>query len=206
MNSDTGHVFLVDDDESVRRSLERLLRSAGHTVDTFASANDFLDHDSPNTPACAILDLAMPGMDGLELQRCLCAEDLPVGVIFLTGHGDIPTSVQAMKQGAVDFLTKPVDEADLLLAIDTVLREQRQLQENQTKLAKLHERFTSLSPRERQVMELIVTGLLNKQAAAKLGIREKTVKAHRAQVMKKTGARTIAELVQLYISANVAGD
>lgn len=199
MNDNRGLVFVVDDDASVRKSLGRLLRSVGHTVESFASAEEFLDASQPTVPACAILDLAMPGLNGLELQERIAEKQLTFGVVFLTGHGDITASVNAMKHGAVDFLTKPVDEACLLTAVDAALASQIEVFAKRVEVSTLEHRFAALTKREREVMELVVTGQLNKQVAAELDISEKTVKAHRAQVMRKTGARTLAELVHLHI-------
>lgn len=199
MNGNHGLVLLVDDDASVRRSLGRLLRGAGHTVESFASAEEFLEAGRPAGPACAILDLAMPGMNGLELQKRIAEKKITYGVVFLTGHGDIPASVNAMKQGAVDFLTKPVDETNLLAAVDAALARQLEVFEKRMSAAELEHRFAGLTKRECEVMELVVTGQLNKQVANVLDISEKTVKAHRAQVMRKTGSRSLAELVHLHI-------
>jgi len=202
MTGETTMVFVVDDDASVRKSLERLLRGAGYTVETFASAAEFKDRDAPDTPSCAVLDLAMPETDGLELQDWLSEQYWLVGVVFLTGHGDIPSSVRAMRNGAVDFLTKPVDEDCLLAAIDAAMIDQYLSDESRNKLEDVRHRFTELSSRESEVMRLVVEGKLNKQIAAALNISEKTVKAHRARVMQKTRARSVAELVQLFIAAD----
>jgi FixJ family two-component response regulator len=196
MTTAAGKVLVVDDDESVRRSLRRLLTGAAYEVEVFSSAEDFLDRANGEEPACAVLDLAMPGMDGLALQQELVTNRLPLGLVFLSGHGDIPASVAAMKHGAVDFLTKPVDEKVLLQAIETALLNAR----NQVALSN---RFSALSPRELQVMHRVVNGALNKQIAAELGIAEKTVKVHRARVMEKTGVRSLAELVQLCTKAGI---
>lgn len=196
MTATAGKVIVVDDDESVRRGLRRLLVNSGYEVEEFASAEEFLDRANCVEPACALLDLAMPGMDGLALQRKLVSNKLPLGLVFLSGHGDIPASVAAMKRGAVDFLTKPADEKDLLRAIETALVGARDQ-------AAMSNRLSSLSPRETQVMHRIINGALNKQIAAELGIAEKTVKAHRGQVMKKTGVRSLAELVQLCARAGL---
>ena len=196
MTTIPGKVIVVDDDESVRRSLRRLLTNAGYEVEEFSSAEEFLDRASDVEPACALLDLAMPGMDGLALQQELVSNKLPLGLVFLSGHGDIPASVAAMKQGAVDFLTKPVDEKVLLRAIETALVGARDQ-------VALSNRLSSLSPRETQVMHGVVNGVLNKQIAAELSIAEKTVKVHRARVMEKTGVRSLAELVQLCTKAGI---
>ena len=191
-----GKVIVVDDDDSVRRSLRRLLTGAGYEVEEFASAEEFLDHASSEEPACAVLDLAMPGMDGLALQQELVSSKLPLGLVFLSAHGDVPASVAAMKQGAVDFLTKPVDEEILLPAIETALAGAQDK-------AALSSRFSSLSPRELQVMHRVVRGLRNKQIAAELGIVERTVKVHRAHLMEKIGVRSLAELVKLCTKAGI---
>ncbi len=196
MTATAGKVIVVDDDESVRRGLRRLLVNSGYEVEEFASAEEFLDRANSVEPACAVLDLAMPGMDGLALQQKLVSNKLPLGLVFLSGHGDIPASVAAMKRGAVDFLTKPADEEDLLRAIETALVGARDK-------AALSNRLSSLSPREMQVMHRIINGALNKQIAAELGIAEKTVKVHRGHVMKKTGVRSLAELVQLCARAGI---
>jgi len=190
-------VFVVDDDVSVRRALERLLRSAGHEVESFAGAQEYLAREPFAGTGCLLLDLAMPKMNGLELQSLLSANETSVPVIFLTGHGDIPASVQAMKSGALDFLTKPVDESALLAAVDVALQRQREILAMHHTAAELQHRFESLSARERQVMQLVVSGLLNKQIAAQLGISEKTVKVHRGRVMEKTRSRSLAGLVRL---------
>lgn len=205
MTNDSAMVFVVDDDQGVRKSLERLLRGAGYPVETFASAADFMRRDPPDQPACAVLDLAMPTMNGLELQEWLGQQDWLLGIVFLTGHGDIAASVRAMRAGAVDFLTKPVDEDCLLAAIDAALIDQHLSETNRAEIEKVRSRFDGLSAREDEVMRLVVEGRMNKQIAATLGISEKTVKAHRAKVMQKTGARSVAELVQLYIAADFAG-
>ena len=200
MNND-AIVYVVDDDESVRIALQRLVRSSGLTVEVFSSADEFLERNPRDAPSCAVLDLAMPGMDGLELQAQIREQSLPMGVVFLTGQGDIPASVRAMKHGAADFLTKPVDADALLAAVDAALLEQTRLRQERLDQARIMERFGLLSPREREVMEFVVKGLLNKQIAAELGISEKTVKAHRANVMHKTGVRSVAELVRLKIAS-----
>lgn len=202
MSEDASTVFVVDDDESVGRALGRLLRGAGYAVEVYTSAEAFIDCSQPNGPACAIVDLAMPGMDGLELQARLVDENREIGVVFLTGHGDIPASVRAMKQGAVDFLIKPVDEICLLKAIEVALTRQEQIIASRMQSAALRQRFDSLSGRECEVLQLVVDGLLNKQIAAELGISEKTVKVHRSRVMHKTGARTAAQLARLFVAAN----
>lgn len=191
-------VCIVDDDEAVLKSLKRLLGAAGFNVETFASPLLFLDRAPPECPACVVLDLSMPDMDGLAVHRAIVERDWHCGVVILTGHGDIPSSVEAMKLGAIDFLTKPVDDADLISAIEEAVARQTQAFELHAQHEGLKERFEPLTAREREVMELVVNGRLNKQIAHALDISEKTVKAHRAKVMQKTGARSLASLVQLW--------
>jgi FixJ family two-component response regulator len=200
MSEDRGLVVVVDDDASVRKALGRILRSAGHSVESYASADEFFAAGPWEGPVCAILDLAMPGMSGLEIQARIIEEKLGYGVLFLTGRGDIHSSVDAMKLGAVDFLTKPVDESLLFAAVDEALERQSSVLADRVKLADVEERFALLTGREREVLELIVIGRLNKQIAADLGISEKTVKAHRAQVMRKTRSGSLAMLVRLHMA------
>lgn len=202
--SEAGLVLLVDDDASIRKALGRLIKSAGYRVESFDSAEAFLHRELPDVAACAVLDIEMPGTDGLELQDRINDERQPLGVVFLTGHGDIPASVRAMKNGAVDFLTKPVDEDGLLAAIAEAIEVQSGKLTERRKASGLARQFSLLSQREREVMELVVTGRLNKQIAYELGISEKTVKAHRAQVMHKTGAGSVAELVQMHLELRTA--
>jgi len=190
-------VVVVDDDASVRRSLRRLLRSAGYAVEEFSSAGEFLERGTPSGTACVVLDVRMPRMSGTELFDRMVRSGGSLPVVFLTGHGDVPTSVHAMKEGAVDFLLKPVDGGALLRAIREAIERHAAMHALEVKSAAVHERLAGLSPRERQVMEQVVRGLANKVIAADLGITEKTVKAHRHQVMEKTGARSVAELVRL---------
>jgi len=202
MSEDASTVYVVDDDESVGRALGRLLRGVGYAVEVYTSAEAFMGRSQPDGPCCAVVDLAMPGMNGLELQARLADENREIGVVFLTGHGDIPASVRAMKQGAVDFLIKPVDESNLLQAIEVALNRQQETIASRRQSAALQRRFNSLSGRELEVLKLIVDGLLNKQIAFELGISEKTVKAHRSRVMHKTGAHTPAQLARLFVVAN----
>jgi len=199
MRQDKRHVVVVDDDESVRRSLDRLLRSAGYDVTTYASAEALFANDSPDLPACAVLDLAMPGLNGLEIQARIVSEELPYGVVFLTGHGNLEAGVDAMKHGAADFLTKPVDETRLLAAVERALNDNLTAVEIRTEAKDAESRFSQLTQRESEVMEHVVAGRLNKQIAADLDISEKTVKAHRAQVMRKSRAGSLAELVRLHM-------
>jgi FixJ family two-component response regulator len=191
-------VILVDNDEEVLRSLDRLLRSSGFDCEAYSSPLQFLERDQPDCPACAILDLSMPQMSGLQVQQEIAHRELPYGVVILTGHGDVPASVRAMKLGAIDFLAKPVDEEDLIRAVREALDRQQQVFELRAHYVDLRDRFAPLTDREHEVMELVVAGYLNKQIAHDLGISEKTVKAHRAKVMQKTGTKSLAKLVQLH--------
>jgi FixJ family two-component response regulator len=195
-------VFVVDDDISVRESLELLLRAAGWRAETFASAEEFLARPRTDAPSCLVLDVTLPDLNGLDLQeRVLDRTDMPI--IFITGYGDVPTSVQAMKAGAVEFLTKPFGDQVLLDAIrDAIERSQTALRGEAERQA-LRERYLTLSAREREVMTLVISGLLNKQVATELGISEITVKAHRGQVMRKMNADSLADLVRLAATLNV---
>ncbi len=193
----TGIVFLVDDDPSVRKALARLLRADGFQVETFASAEEFLAYERPDAPGCLVLDLHMPGLNGLQLQRRLQQARADLPIIFITGHGDIPTSVEAMKAGAADFLPKPFENAHLLEAVRQAIARDRQGRKVRAKATEIRQRAESLTPREREVMDLVVTGLLNKQVGRRLKVTEKTVKVHRAQVMSKMEAHSLAELVRM---------
>jgi len=197
------NVFVVDDDTSVLKALERLLRAAGLNVVTFSSPQEFLEHYDPDVPGCLVFDIAMPGLNGLELQQALAAQGGAPPIIFLTGHGDIPMSVKAMKQGAVDFLTKPVDDNDLLLSIHAAIEKDQILRQGRTELNEIHQRLATLTPREREVLQHVVKGKLNKQTAADLGTVEKTIKVHRAHLMAKLQVRSLAELVRLSEKAGV---
>ena len=197
-------VFLVDDDPAVLRGLSRLLRAAGWLSATFLSATEFLNRLDPAVPGCVVLDVSMPGLDGLALQRMLRDKNCLLPIIFLTGHGDIPTSVRAMKAGAVDFLTKPVRDDDLLNAIRHAVEKDRICRQERAETAVLEGRLATLTPREREVLALVVSGRLNKQVATQLGTAEKTIKVHRARVMEKMGAGSLAELVRLAERAGVA--
>lgn len=190
-------VYVIDDDASVRKSLERLIRSAELSVQTFSSAQDFLSRTLPDYPGCLVLDVKMPGVTGLELQEKLTAVHRFIPIIFITGFGNIPASVQAMKAGAVDFLEKPFDDKTLLDAIHRAINRDIQYRQKNTELAALRRRSESLTNREREVFELVVTGMLNKQIAFQLGITEKTIKVHRARIMQKMAVQSFADLVRL---------
>ena len=194
-------IFIVDDDVSVRTALGRLLRAENFRVEVFADARDFLSRLPFGGSGCLLLDLAMPGMNGLELQSELVERQELIPIVFLTGHGDIPSSVEAMKHGAVDFLTKPVDVEALLASLVSALERQRSMVAVQDAAETRRHRFDTLTAREREVMQLVVAGLMNKQIAAQLGISEKTVKVHRARVMEKTGTTSLAALVRLCTAA-----
>ena len=190
-------VFVIDDDESIREALKSLIRSVGLSVETFASAQDFLQSRRPDVPSCLILDVRMPGLSGLDLQRDLVETNTQIPIIFITGHGDIPMSVRAMKAGAVEFLTKPFRDQDLLDAIQQALDRDRQMRSQQAGTAELRNRYHSLTPRETEVFALVVKGMLNKQIALQLGTSEITIKLHRRQVMEKMHASSLADLVRM---------
>ena len=197
MSSPTPIVFVVDDDISVRESLELLILSAGWRPQTFASAQAFLNHARTLIPSCLVLDISLPGLNGLELQKRLAVERTDMPIIFITGHGDVPKSVQAMKAGAVEFLTKPFSEEALLSAIRQALERSRVALGQEAEIRVFRNCYASLSPREREVMALVVSGLLNKQVGGELGISEITVKAHRGKVMQKMKADSLADLVKV---------
>jgi FixJ family two-component response regulator len=191
-------VFVVDDDASVRRSLARLFKSANYQVEAFAGATEFLASGRHRqSPACLVLDVRMPGLTGMDLQERLAVLGSTLAIVFITGHGDVPMSVRAMKGGAVDFLPKPFDDTQLLDAVTKAILKSVRDQEAQTELDAIQKRFETLTPREREVMSLIVTGKLNKQVAGDLGTTEKTIKVHRARVLEKMQVHSLAELVPL---------
>ena len=190
-------VFVIDDDASMRDAVSRLLNAVGLTVQTFASAREFLAGRLPDVPGCAVLDVRLPGLSGLDLQREMVERGIHIPVIFITGHGDIPMSVQAMKAGAVEFLTKPFRDQDLLDAVRAGIQLDRQGRKERAELAELRDGLRQLTPREREVMSLVVAGLLNKQIALRLGTSEKTIKIHRSHVMQKMRADSLADLVRM---------
>lgn len=200
-------VFVVDDDPSVRSGLDSLLRSAGWRVETFPSAAAFLARQPEDAPSCLVLDVSLPGLSGMQLQDQLNDAQVELPIVFITGAGDIPTSVRAMKAGAMEFLTKPFHDADLLAGVERALARSRDTRREATTRAEVRQRFETLSARERQVLELVVAGRLNKQIAIELGVQEVTVKAHRGRVMRKMQAPSLADLVRMgeLLKRRVAG-
>ena len=197
MTESASIVFVVDDDPSVRRAIKRLIESVGLRVEAFASAQEFLRVQQLDIPSCLVLDIRLPRKSGLELQRELAESNHPIPIIFITAHGDIPMTVRAMKAGAVEFLTKPFRDQDLLDAIHHALERDRLRQQQEAEVATLRERFASLTPREQEVLPWVISGLLNKQIAAEIGTTEATVKVHRSQLMRKMGAESVTDLVRM---------
>ena len=206
MSTAKATVFVVDDDASVRKMLVRLIQTAGMEVKSFASAQEFLDHGPPESPACVVLDVQMPGLSGLDLQAELNSRNIRTPIIFITGHGNIPTSVKAMKGGAVDFLTKPFKITDLLGIIQEALKKDERLQAARAETVEVQSRIQTLTPREHEVLGLVAKGLLNKQIAAELGAAESTVKIHRGRVMQKMHVQSVADLVRAVERVEAEGD
>ena len=198
-----GTVYVVDDDPSMRKALGRLCHSAGLDVKSFASAREFLDHGTPISPACLVLDVHLPGLGGLDLQAEMAARKIQTPIVFITGQGDIPTTVRAMRAGAVDFLTKPFRERDLLMVIQAAIAKDQQLQSSRAENQALEQRLAALTLREREVFDLVIKGLLNKQIAEVLGAGEQTIKVHRGRVMQKMQVDSVAELVQVAVKLGV---
>ncbi|HUC52375.1 MAG TPA: response regulator transcription factor [Xanthobacteraceae bacterium] len=198
-------VFVVDDDASVREALDSLFRSIGLQATTFGSAAEFLQHKLPDTPSCLVLDVRLPGLSGLDFQAELAAAGLHIPIIFMTGHGDIPMTVKAMKAGAVEFLPKPFRDQDMLDAVQQALERDRERRRRNNGLAKLKSSFDMLTPREQEVMGLVTAGLMNKQVAGEIGVSEITAKVHRGNIMRKMGAKSLAELVRMADALGLRG-
>jgi RNA polymerase sigma factor (sigma-70 family) len=196
MSEPESIVFVLDDDPSVQRAMKRLIGCVGLQVELFGSAQEFLASRLPNVPSCLVLDIRLPGISGLDLQRQLAKANIQIPIIFITAHGDIPMTVRAMKAGAVEFLPKPIRDQDLLDAVQLALARDRNRRQREAEIATLQQRYESLSTREREVVEMVVSGLLNKQIAAEIGITENTVKAHRSRAMEKMQAESLADLVK----------
>ena len=203
--SDAPLVLVVDDDPSVRKALTRLLKSLGMRTETFSSPAEFLQYEQPEGPSCLVLDVELPGIDGLELQRKLSQSEFPLPIVFITGHGDIPMSVRAIKCGAVDFLPKPFNDEDLLTAVRQALSQAERQLAARSDVSVIRERLESLSPREREVLAHVVSGELNKQIGRRLGVTEKTIKVHRGQVMRKMEAESLADLVRMAQKVGISG-
>jgi FixJ family two-component response regulator len=203
MTEDDPIVFVVDDDTSVRKGLKRLIKSVGLGVETFASAREFMDYEHPDRPGCLVLDVRMPGLSGLDLQEELAAAGHHMPIVFITGHGSITMSVRAMKAGAVNFLEKPFEDQDLLDVIREAIEKDVQARQERRELANIRQRIDTLTPREYEVLRLVITGMLNKQIAAALGASEKTIKVHRSHVMRKMGIVSAAELARLAEKAGI---
>ena len=197
-------VFIVDDDDSMRQALPRLFYSVKLQVEVFASAQEFLKSERPDVPSCLVLDVRLPGLSGLEFQAELAKENIRIPIVFISGHGDIPMSVRAMKAGAMDFLVKPFRDQDLLDAVAAAIHRDQSRREQENEISDLRRHFESLTPRERDIMALVAGGLMSKQIAAKFDLSEITVKVHRSHLMKKMGARTVAELVRMAEALGVA--
>jgi FixJ family two-component response regulator len=206
MTSASGTVFIVDDDAAFLKALTRLLRSEGFEVCSFSSARTFLDQHDPGTPGCVLLDLSMPGLSGIEVQTALAAAGCKRPIVFITAHGDIPISVQAMRAGAVNFLTKPIDDEDLFAAIREAIEKDRLARLEQADRAAIDRRLAMLTPREHEVFLRVVAGLMNKQIAADLGTELGTIKTHRGRIMTKMGVRSLADLVRMAEHAGIAPD
>jgi RNA polymerase sigma factor (sigma-70 family) len=197
MNEPASIVFVVDDDPSIRRAIKRLIESVGLQVEGFGSAAEFRNSSHPDIVSCLILDIRLPGVSGLDFQRQLFEAKINIPIIFISAHGDVPMTVRAMKAGAIEFLTKPFRDQDLLDAVQVALERDRARRQREGEIARLRERFESLSPREREVVDMVVSGMPNKQTAAKLGTSENTVKVHRSRAMEKMQAQSLADLVKM---------